>query len=58
MKYILFAIILSASGEGSLEQIGTPHDTMADCFDARELYVEGKRPIINYQAICVIYNPK
>ena len=53
MKYFLILISLSNSNV-NVEQVQT-FDTMNECFEGRELLVEViGRPIINYQAVCII----
>jgi len=53
MKWILIYITLQ-SDFGRMASYGT-YDTMEACFDAREKLIEVVgRPIVNYQAVCVI----
>lgn len=53
MKWILIYITLS-SDFGKMASYGE-YNTMEQCFDAREKLIEVVgRPIVNYQAVCVI----
>jgi len=54
MIYILVLIgVLNSTAE--VQTLGT-FTTMDQCFDAREKVVESiGRPIINYQAVCVLH---
>ena len=53
--YILFIILLSSSSDSYGIQRHSDHNRMDQCFEARDLYVEKTgRPIVNYQAICVL----
>jgi hypothetical protein len=53
MIYILFLIQLSGT-QFATQQIAN-FGTMDECFDAREQLVEDiGRPIVNYQAVCII----
>jgi hypothetical protein len=57
MIYILFLIQLSGT-HFATHQIAN-FGTMDECFDAREVLVqEIGRPVVNYQAICVIKTQK
>lgn len=53
MKYVLILITLN-SGTPDLAKVND-FQSMEECFDAREVVVEGiGRPIINYQALCLV----
>lgn len=53
MKWILIYIILQGNF-GKMISYGE-YDTMNGCFDARDKLIEAVgRPIVNYQAICII----
>jgi len=54
MIYVLVLIgVLNSTAE--VETLGT-FTTMQECFQAREQVVESiGRPIINYQAVCVLH---
>lgn len=55
MTYILFLIQLA--GTSYTVTPVAPFSTMDECFDAREQLVEDiGRPIVNYQAVCIIQN--
>ena len=55
MIYILFLIELA--GTSYTVTPVAPFNTMDECFDAREQLVEDiGRPIVNYQAVCIILN--
>ena len=54
MTYILLLISLSTTGNFETETMQT-FNKMDDCFEGREILVKSiGRPIINYQAICII----
>lgn len=57
MKFILIAIILNLNGlhtDHSSYKVGE-FDKMVDCLEARDdLVTLVGRPIVNYQAVCVI----
>ena len=53
MNYVLFVIALNAGGH-TVDRIGD-FDSMDLCFDKRDEIVEELgRPIVNYQAVCVL----
>lgn len=50
--WMLFAIIITAEGYGTMPQ--GPFATMAECFEAREYFINtAPKPKINYEAICI-----
>lgn len=54
MTYVLLVIVLMQSGGYSLYKVGE-YLGMDKCFTEREVFVaQMGRPIINYQAICVV----
>ena len=53
--WMLFAIVITASGYGVMPQ--GPFATMAECFEARQYFMEtAPKPKINYDAICIQTN--
>ena len=50
--WMLFAIIITANGYGTMPQ--GPFATMAECFEAREHFINtAPKPKINYEAVCI-----
>ena len=50
--WMLFAIIITAEGYGTMPQ--GPYQTMTECFEAREYFLEtAPQPKINYEAVCI-----
>lgn len=50
--WMLFAIIITAEGYGTMPQ--GPFATMAECFEAREYFINtAPKPKINYEAVCI-----
>ena len=50
--WMLFAIIITAEGYGTMPQ--GPFATMAECFEAREYFINtAPQPKINYEAVCI-----
>ena len=53
--WLLFAILIQADGYAVYPQ--GPFATMAECFEARQYFMEtAPKPKINYDAICIQTN--
>ncbi len=56
MTFILVLIMVLSTGEISTSEVNR-FETMNDCFAARDVVVERLGRPINYQSVCVLYNP-
>lgn len=57
MNYILVLILMTSRGPELA--VGGEFKTMAECFERREELVQFMgRPIVNYQAVCIIEKDK
>lgn len=53
-SFILILLMVVSPGEVQAKNLGS-FQTMNQCFEARELIVKNiGRPIVNYQAVCVL----
>lgn len=57
MKYILILILMTSRGPELA--VGEEFNTMAECVESRKELVQFMgRPIVNYQAVCMIKKDK